>query len=185
MSRAFDCKLWWKFRKQESLWSWVMKAKYCRLIHANLRTTRSQDSPLWKRLLQVRHLVEPHLAWKIGEGKIDIWCDQWIKSGALNSLIPQQLHSKTYVLEFRVDDILQKKLGIQLASKCQCCNKEETINHVFLNGKCAKEVWNHYSLNMGIPLTNCPHPITIFMMWISNRLAKPRSLIAAVPLLNF
>ncbi|KAL2497242.1 Uncharacterized protein Adt_22792 [Abeliophyllum distichum] len=39
MSMAFDCKLWWKFRKQESLWSWVMKGKYCRLIHANLITT--------------------------------------------------------------------------------------------------------------------------------------------------
>ncbi|KAL2486870.1 Uncharacterized protein Adt_31626 [Abeliophyllum distichum] len=50
MSMAFDCNLWWKFRKQESLWSWVMKAKYCRLGHAKLITTRPRDSPLWRRM---------------------------------------------------------------------------------------------------------------------------------------
>ncbi|KAL2474815.1 RNase H domain-containing protein [Abeliophyllum distichum] len=84
-----------------------------------------------------------------------------------------------------LDDILQKKLGIQLASKCQCCNKEETINHVFLNGKCAKEVCNHFCLRMGFPFMSCSHPRSIFMMWISNRHVRPGSLFAVVPLLIF
>ncbi|KAL2526984.1 hypothetical protein Adt_12038 [Abeliophyllum distichum] len=38
---------------------------------------------------------------------------------------------------------------------------------------------------MGIPPTICSHPRNLFIMWVSNRHAKPGSLIAAVPLLIF
>jgi hypothetical protein len=226
---AYNCKLWWKFREQKSLWSQVMKAKYCRVNHACIVDHSYQESNLWKRMIKVRNLVEPQIAWRIGEGKANFKHDVWLKSGAIQGRLKQEIHQDKCVMDFRknnewdttmlndilpgvvvneiskipisnqpdkmfwkpnasgkftisscinlfrqcktrqlaykhiwnkiipqkiaflgwrlwndwlpVEEIIQKKYGIRLASKCQCCCNSESINHVFLEGPIAKEVW--------------------------------------------
>ncbi|KAL2453406.1 RNase H domain-containing protein [Abeliophyllum distichum] len=188
MSMAFDCKLWWKFRKQESLWSWVMKAKYCRLIHANLITTSKtyvlefRGNSNWK-LDKLTSILPPKLSYFVIKALLS---SRLSSSGIIVSL-PRFLclFGDFGLIGSQWMIFCKKRLGIQLASKCQCCDKDETINHVFLNGKCSKEVWDHFCLRLCIPFMKCSHPRSMFMIWITNKHARPGSLFAAVPLLIF
>ncbi|KAL2479600.1 RNase H domain-containing protein [Abeliophyllum distichum] len=59
------------------------------------------------------------------------------------------------------------------------------MNHVFLNGKCAKEVYDHFCLRLCIPYMKCSHPRSMFMRWITNKHARPGSIFATVTLLIF
>lgn len=84
ISLAFECKMWWNFRKQKSLWSWVMKSKYCNGgQHETLVQVRYNDSPIWKRMIQVREYVEPHFFWKVSIGRINFERDQRLRSGVI------------------------------------------------------------------------------------------------------
>ncbi|GAA0144869.1 reverse transcriptase [Lithospermum erythrorhizon] len=48
-----------------------------------------------------------------------------------------------------VDDTLGKR-GIHLASKCQCCEQVETLEHVFFSNQIADRVWAHYANLVGM-----------------------------------
>ncbi|XP_060200374.1 uncharacterized protein LOC132628625 [Lycium barbarum] len=51
-----------------------------------------------------------------------------------------------------VDDVL-KRMNISIVSRCRCClnsHSEETLQHLFLTGNCAAEVWNYYTTAAGI-----------------------------------
>ncbi|KAI3472963.1 hypothetical protein Pfo_029210 [Paulownia fortunei] len=64
-----------------------------------------------------------------------------------------------------VDNRLQEK-GFALASKCFCCaSASESIQHLFISGAQAKEVWNHFAALFKIqtPLTN--QPILLIQYW--------------------
>ncbi|KAL0393384.1 UNVERIFIED_CONTAM: hypothetical protein Sradi_2561200 [Sesamum radiatum] len=54
-----------------------------------------------------------------------------------------------------VDQRIQSK-GIQLASKCTCCNNIETLSHVFLDGPEISKVWDFFArkFNVILPSTN-------------------------------
>ncbi|XP_059315804.1 uncharacterized protein LOC132066519 [Lycium ferocissimum] len=51
-----------------------------------------------------------------------------------------------------VDDVL-KRMNISIVSRCRCClnsQSEETMQHLFLTGNCAAEVWQYYTTAAGI-----------------------------------
>ncbi|KAL0915584.1 hypothetical protein M5K25_016012 [Dendrobium thyrsiflorum] len=48
--RSFSFKLWWKFRKNGSLWANYMHKKYCDNTHPSLCFFKQGQSPGWKRL---------------------------------------------------------------------------------------------------------------------------------------
>ncbi|CAI9777180.1 unnamed protein product [Fraxinus pennsylvanica] len=98
---AFDCKLWWKFREQKSLWSQVLLAKCCRTSHASVVNHSYQDSGIWRRMVKARKLTEPHIAWRIGEGKINFKHDVWLKSGIVQGRLKQDMPQDKLVLDFR------------------------------------------------------------------------------------
>ncbi|KZV46316.1 hypothetical protein F511_21398 [Dorcoceras hygrometricum] len=41
------------------------------------------------------------------------------------------------------DDILKSR-GISMASKCQCCGQEESLEHLFFSNPVATQVWEHF-----------------------------------------
>jgi len=59
MNVSLLCKWWWKLEMENGLWQDIVKSKY--LLSTDLISTvkwRMTDSPVWKDLLQVRHLSE-------------------------------------------------------------------------------------------------------------------------------
>ncbi|XP_019166530.1 PREDICTED: uncharacterized protein LOC109162265 [Ipomoea nil] len=72
---AASVKLWWNFRKGNSLWSQFLIAKYCKETHPVVRGWQYNDSHVWKRMVQIRDIAEPQIAWRIGEGKVNVWWD--------------------------------------------------------------------------------------------------------------
>ncbi|KAI3450935.1 hypothetical protein Pfo_007600, partial [Paulownia fortunei] len=64
-----------------------------------------------------------------------------------------------------VDSRLQRK-GFALASKCFCCNSSsESIPHVFIYGKQAREVWSHFTVLFKIPQPQTKNPIILIQSW--------------------
>lgn len=58
-------------------------AKYCKKVHPVVKGWQYTDSHIWRRMVSVREKVEPQIEWKIGEGKVSVWWDNWSGVGAL------------------------------------------------------------------------------------------------------
>ncbi|KAL0400828.1 UNVERIFIED_CONTAM: putative ribonuclease H protein [Sesamum latifolium] len=68
-----------------------------------------------------------------------------------------------------VDERLREK-GLSIVSKCMCCRNSETVQHLFLNGTVAREVWLYFgTLFSLIP----PHTEYISTMIHAWRLSSP------------
>ncbi|KAL0912744.1 hypothetical protein M5K25_018740 [Dendrobium thyrsiflorum] len=60
---ASSFKLWWNFRKNQSLWAKFMNFKYCKGKHPLCCFYKHGYSFIWKRLCDIRHRVEPLIIW--------------------------------------------------------------------------------------------------------------------------
>ncbi|XP_019159332.1 PREDICTED: uncharacterized protein LOC109156012 [Ipomoea nil] len=83
MIDAAGAKLWWNFRRGESIWSQFVKAKYCNEVHPVARGWNYKDSHVWRRMVEVREKVEPEIQWDIRRGNLNVWWDNWSGKGAL------------------------------------------------------------------------------------------------------
>nr|XP_027096084.1 uncharacterized protein LOC113715980 [Coffea arabica] len=86
MCSAFACKLWWRLRKNESLWASFMHAKYVRGKHP-IQVTVARPSPTWRRLEGIRRVAENHIRWCVGRGFVDLWYDRWLFEVPLADLV--------------------------------------------------------------------------------------------------
>ncbi|KAI3473497.1 hypothetical protein Pfo_031457, partial [Paulownia fortunei] len=78
---------------------------------------------------------------------------------------------------------LQRK-GLQLASKCQCCSSLESIQHIFISGDCAKEVWEHFANTFHIRLPFTKHPAILIQSWkLSTPFSNTTHIRTIIPLL--
>lgn len=60
MMTAFSCKLWWRLRKNKSVWSEFVFSKYIKELHpSNVHSDRPSWN--WRRLLDIRDLVEENI----------------------------------------------------------------------------------------------------------------------------
>ncbi|XP_042045031.1 uncharacterized protein LOC121791041 [Salvia splendens] len=84
--RAFNIKLWWRFREQNSLWATYLMAKYCQKVSPLTARPLGRGSPTWKRILKARPLAQPHIRWVVGEGKMLFWDDLWLGETPLREL---------------------------------------------------------------------------------------------------
>ncbi|KAI3446364.1 hypothetical protein Pfo_003029 [Paulownia fortunei] len=81
-------------------------------------------------------------------------------------------------------DIRLQRKGLQLASKCQCCSSLESIQHIFISGDCAREVWDHFAntFHIRIPLTE--HPAILIQSWkLSTPFSNTTHIRTIIPLL--
>ncbi|KAL0368126.1 UNVERIFIED_CONTAM: hypothetical protein Scaly_1031500 [Sesamum calycinum] len=67
---AFQHKLWWRFRNQQSLWSQFLLDKNCKGTHPVIAKPSYIASANWKRLCHYREKVEPHIFWSLGKGDL-------------------------------------------------------------------------------------------------------------------
>ncbi|XP_031111979.1 uncharacterized protein LOC116015953 [Ipomoea triloba] len=88
MVRAASAKLWWNFRTEYTLWSDFMRAKYCSRVHPVAKMVQNTDSHTWKRMLSVRDEVERVLTWRLFQGRVNFWWDNWSGLGPLGRLYP-------------------------------------------------------------------------------------------------
>ena len=56
-----------------------MRTKYLKQHDFLLCSPKSTNSPVWKSILKIRHLIRQGLVWKVGIGTdISFWYDNWI-----------------------------------------------------------------------------------------------------------
>lgn len=58
-----------------------MHAKYYKNGHPIAIQFRLQSYTIWKRLIEPREQVEPHIHWIVGKGNIDAFYDEWCVDG--------------------------------------------------------------------------------------------------------
>ncbi|XP_019178136.1 PREDICTED: uncharacterized protein LOC109173355 [Ipomoea nil] len=102
MVRAANAKLWWNFRTEHTLWSDFMRAKYCSRVHLVAKLVRTTDLHTWKRMLTVRDDVERVLTWRLFQGRVNFWWDNWSGLGPLGGLYPHQgvSYSRELLLDY-------------------------------------------------------------------------------------
>lgn len=85
--QAFSCKLWWKFRTSPSLWTRFFASKYgSQEPHPICIQPRRSDSPVWKRMLEPRHMVENNIRMLIHQGNASFWYEDWTGMGAIGRI---------------------------------------------------------------------------------------------------
>ncbi|KAL0356478.1 UNVERIFIED_CONTAM: putative ribonuclease H protein [Sesamum radiatum] len=70
-----------------------------------------------------------------------------------------------------VDQKIQSK-GIQLASKCTCCNNIETLSHVFLDGPEISKVWEFFARKLNVILPSTKNITLFFSYWRFSSIGK-------------
>ncbi|RAL45486.1 hypothetical protein DM860_014875 [Cuscuta australis] len=84
LAKSCSAKLWWNFRTQDTIWTAFMRAKYCSRVHPVSKQRGADDSHTWKRMLDVRAVVEPMIRWRVLSGTSNFWWDTWSGLGALH-----------------------------------------------------------------------------------------------------
>ena len=89
INKAFLCKFSWKYLAEpENFWVKVMRAGYPMTSDFFSRTYKSNDSWVWKCLLQNRELFRKGLRWKVGNGRsTKFWYDNWCGQKSLLEML--------------------------------------------------------------------------------------------------
>ena len=58
-----------------------------------------------------------------------------------------------------------KRKGFSFASKCQCCEAEESISHLFVEGEVVREVWLHFANVFGLQLCETGDLVNLVHFW--------------------
>ncbi|KAL2250200.1 UNVERIFIED_CONTAM: hypothetical protein Sindi_2493700, partial [Sesamum indicum] len=148
--RAFSMKLWWRFRQKSSLWLEFLHDRYCRTRHPIHVPYNRNHSSVWHRLCRIRDVVEPLIFWILGQGLVSFWHDNWFGEKPLAQLVhgaPDTMASDWISVVERM-----KRKGFSFPSKCQCCEAEESISHLFVEGAVVREVWLHFANVFGLQL---------------------------------
>ncbi|XP_060185534.1 uncharacterized protein LOC132614994 [Lycium barbarum] len=89
----------WARSKQEQ--EDFLLVKYCKRSHPVAQKWGNGQSNVWRRLMDIKSKVEPHIFWKIGKGDVSFWWDNWSRLGAIASIFQLGRASKiTKVNEF-------------------------------------------------------------------------------------
>jgi hypothetical protein len=84
------CKWWWKLEEEDGLWIQLVKAKYGVDKGIQNIKMKSNDSPVWKDLLKVKHLYTQGRVMVVGNGNsTDFWSDAWCGSVPFCEKFPQ------------------------------------------------------------------------------------------------
>ncbi|KAG5590705.1 hypothetical protein H5410_041219 [Solanum commersonii] len=133
VSNVLFCKLWWNLRSKPSLWGSIKANNYCKKLHPIIAKCRGALA-IWKKMKAVRDLVEHQ-----------IWCSiphhtRCNRRRGLGQIVS-------------VDEIVQR-MGINLVSKCWCCQalNQETFSHLFLTSATAAKLWRLFANFIGIEL---------------------------------
>nr|XP_027127723.1 uncharacterized protein LOC113743824 [Coffea arabica] len=113
------------------------------------------------------------------------WIDRWV----WGSIVPLRVSFFVWRLLrnwISLDSLLQDK-GVALCSRCSCCQQgPETINHLFLHGTVAGEVWEHFFKVFGLlPFTAVSVAAMLSHWFFSHSQVSSTHVRVLVPLLVF
>ncbi|GAA0147841.1 reverse transcriptase [Lithospermum erythrorhizon] len=107
----------------------------------------SQDKAIWKES------ADGHFSFKATYEELRHQGNRSALYAALwHSNIPRKMSFLAWRLMrgcLPVDEVMQQK-GIPLASKCQCCQQVETLEHIFFSSNIADQVSGHFAQMVGI-----------------------------------
>ncbi|XP_075074722.1 uncharacterized protein LOC142162286 [Nicotiana tabacum] len=84
---TFLVKRWWRLRTEDTLWAKFMEAKYCIRSNIMSRGISPTDFMAWKHLVKIRDKVEVNIMWKIYEGNLLFWWDDWTSQGSIKHIL--------------------------------------------------------------------------------------------------
>ncbi|KAL6570158.1 hypothetical protein OROMI_014672 [Orobanche minor] len=82
--RAGICKIWWRFRTSNNIWSNFLMNKYCPRLHPMTIKLSLKSSHVWKNLCDVRSIANTKIFWHSGNGNVSFWHDSWCDMSPLN-----------------------------------------------------------------------------------------------------
>ncbi|GAA0187193.1 hypothetical protein LIER_34481 [Lithospermum erythrorhizon] len=71
-------------------------------------------------------------------------------------------------LEITAYMVAKKKRGIQMASKCQCCIAEDSVDHIFALSTRAISVWSFFAGILGINLGYDVTFSSLLLKWFTS-----------------
>ncbi|KAL6580791.1 hypothetical protein OROMI_006714 [Orobanche minor] len=82
--RAGICKMWWRFRTSDNIWSNFLMNKYCPRLHPMTIKLSLKSSHVWKNLCDVRSFANTKIFWHSGNVNVSFWHDSWCDMSPLN-----------------------------------------------------------------------------------------------------
>ncbi|KAL0349841.1 UNVERIFIED_CONTAM: hypothetical protein Sradi_4133300 [Sesamum radiatum] len=127
--QAFSMKLWWRFQSRSSLWSAYLHGCYVEICIG---------------LLYLITVIIPRFG-------IDCVASRMWRSHSSSGL----WYSCGQLFQDRIPvDARMKQKGFSFPSKCQCCEAEETISHLFVESMAVQGVWQHFAALFGLCLSD-------------------------------
>ncbi|KAF5475233.1 hypothetical protein F2P56_007063 [Juglans regia] len=124
VQKSLFLKFGWNLLTKNFLWAKLFRAKYVKHRHIVLSDDSSSGFLFWKKIMEVMPSWWENTKWRVGEGKVFLWYDNFLGHGPL----------------FRdVREVVEPDLLV------------ETLEHVLGKGNFAKEVWKLASAELGIP----------------------------------
>lgn len=81
--------VWSQTAGDRSIWSCWVRANLHAKDHFWVLKIPNSGSWGWRKLLQLRHIAQDHIRWRVGDGKsISLWFDQWSQLGLLYKIVP-------------------------------------------------------------------------------------------------
>jgi hypothetical protein len=68
MNISLLCKWWWMLEKEDGLWQEIVREKYIKQSPICLIKVNSNDYPLWKDLIKIRHFYLKGGEYKVNNG---------------------------------------------------------------------------------------------------------------------
>ncbi|KAL0920848.1 hypothetical protein M5K25_007863 [Dendrobium thyrsiflorum] len=126
-------KMWWNFRKNQSLWAKFMNFKYCKGKHPICCFYKNGDSMVWKRLCSIRNIMEPLIAWGLNSGNSYFWQDNWLFEGSIQSILHTISSSAIKVNNFFRNNSWDIEAILSLVPKEICLKIEKHCLENFCN----------------------------------------------------
>ncbi|XP_075091705.1 uncharacterized protein LOC142171892 [Nicotiana tabacum] len=92
--KALSSKIWWNLRTGNSLWRDFMLSKYGSRYHPVAKKPSTGTSDSWKQMCKIKHKVEEHMIWLVGNGEVSFWYDNWTSLGPLCKYLGDEARPK-------------------------------------------------------------------------------------------
>ncbi|KAI0511115.1 hypothetical protein KFK09_011738 [Dendrobium nobile] len=159
---AFSHKLWFTFRSNNNLWSRYMNIKYCHNIHPILCSVKNTDSPIWKRLCNIKWEAENFIQWGLGRGDVYFWQDKWLGDFSIDSFLNTHTMQTIKVSSFFNNNCWNVNYLKEVVPDCVV----ELILNIPLQLNCTDTILCSVSPNGKFHLRN---------IWENIRIQKPKS----------
>ncbi|XP_042950232.1 uncharacterized protein LOC122282338 [Carya illinoinensis] len=149
VQQSLHMKFAWKIMTGSDLWSQFFRAKYVGDNHISLMDPK-KGSRFWKIVVKCIPAVLENSKWKVREGNISFWWDNWLNEGPLANSYPVIDESSMRLADVRIEngwdiDVLERLVGAQKTE--EICS----FLGVHKDGDVASEIWKRFSLILGLP----------------------------------